>query len=679
MIYYGAKPLHAEHCDTEAETVRNDLKRRIWLAAACLAICLCAGAALAESTVQMNEIMLSTAKFEGGKAYEWIELHNTDANSVSIRDWKLTYERKNEAQTYVFPAGSKVDRHGYLVVLLTGLDQVENTAKALYAPIDVSRKGGTFTLYDADGAQVDRIELDAQYGDISFGRVADGGEWLFLGEASRGAANSQTGYAERARRADLSVSGGFYDAAPELTALTEKDAVVRYTLNGTEPSAASPAFSEYSGLKKGVTTLRVRAFAEGKLPSETTTQTYFVGVSRNVPVVSLVTDDKYLFAEKTGLLVPGSAKRPNYYQDWEYPINVEYYNADHKQEINQGASFRVTGATSRAYAQKAISLFARSALGPSSFEFNPFPNREGYTEYKAITLRAGGTESYKTRFKDAMLTRLALGTGLFYQESATCVVYINGQYWGQYNLRERINKDSLAAFEGITDKQTIHDVTIIKGRGEVSRGDIGEWNSLISYMKNHDLREEQYLNYVLERFDVDNYFTMVAFQVILGNGDIGNQRFYKFPGGKWKYVLYDLDAAMQNTKRTPFGYFLKAAKSKNKLFYHEPFITLIKNDQMKEKFLTICSKLLTEKYVKQDLLDQIDEWVDTLEPLMAEQITRWKKCSPKSVDSWMYEVNAFKKIVRSRYKYVINYLSDYFRLDKEQKAFYFGQVLENNK
>ena len=221
-------------------------------------------------------------------------------------------------------------------------------------------------------------------------------------------------------------------------------------------------------------------------------------------------------------------------------------------------------------------------------------------------------------------------------------------------------------------------MTIIKGRGEVSRGDIGEWNNLISYMKNHDLREEKHLNYVLERFDVDNYFTMVAFQVMLGNGDIGNQRFYKFPGGKWKYVLYDLDAAMQNTKRTPFGYFLKSAKSKNKLFYHEPFITLIKNDQMKEKFLLIASKLMTEKYVKQDLLDQIDEWVDTLEPLMAEQIARWKKSSPKSVDAWKYEVSAFKKVVRARYKYVINYLSDYFRLDKEQKALYFGQVLENN-
>ncbi|MBR4428803.1 MAG: CotH kinase family protein, partial [Clostridia bacterium] len=512
--------------------MRKDLKRWIWLAVISLIIILCAVPAFAEGTVQLNEIMLSSATFEGGKAYEWVELHNPSASVVSVRDWKLTYERKGETQAYVFPSGSKVNGNGYFVLFLTGLDQVDDTAKAHYAPIDVSRKGGTICLYDADGALVDKAELDAQYGDISWGRVANGEEWLYLSESSRGKANTEVGYPARTRRADLSVSGGFFDAAPDLKAMTEEGAVVRYTLDGKEPTADSPLFSEYGGLKKGVTTLRVRAFAEGKLPSETITQTYFVGIDRNVPVVSLVTDEKYLFNEKTGLLVPGSAKRPNYYQDWEYPINVEYYNADHRQEINQQASFRVTGATSRAYAQKAISLFARSALGAGSFEFNPFPNREGYTEYKAVTLRAGGTESYKTRFKDAMLTCLANGTGLFYQESVTCVVYINGQYWGQYNLRERINKDSLAAFEGITDKQTIHDVTIIKGRGEVSRGDIGEWNSLISYMKAHDLRKEEYLNYVLERFDVDNYFTMVAFQVILGNGDIGNQRFYKFPGGK---------------------------------------------------------------------------------------------------------------------------------------------------
>ena len=659
--------------------MRTGTRHFLWLAVISLLIILCAAPSLAENSVRLNEVMLSTSEFRSGKAYEWVELHNSGPETVSLHGWKLTYERKGETQSFDIPSGRKIDRNGYLVIWLTGLDQAESTKSDIYAPIDVSRKGGTISLYTADGTPADRIELGVQYGNISFGRVADGEEWLFLETSSRGAANAAKGFSERTRRVDMNVAGGFYDAPPALQTMTEAGAEVRYTTNGAEPTADSPLFDTFPGLKTGVTALRVRAFAEGKLPSETVTQTYFVGISRDVPVVSLVTDDKYLFSEKTGLLVPGSGKTPNYYRNWEYPINVEYFNANNRQEINQQASFRVTGATSRAYAQKAISLFARSALGADAFEFNPFPNREKYTEYKAITLRAGGTESYKTRFKDAMLTRLANGTGLFYQESVTCVAYINGQYWGQYNLRERINKDSLAAFEGITDKQTIHDVTIIKGRGEVSRGDIGEWNSLIRYMKNHDLRKEEYLNYVLERFDVDNYFTMVAFQVILGNGDIGNQRFYKFPGGKWKYVLYDLDAAMQNTKRTPFGYFLKSPGKASKLFYHEPFATLIRNSDMKEKFLTICSRILTEKYVKADLIAQIDEWEAKLEPLMEEQITRWKKSSPRSVESWKYELEAFRKCVRARYKKVIVYLSDYFKLDKDQKDFYFGQVLEQNK
>ena len=646
---------------------------------AALLFCLLALPACSRADIQINEVVLSSATFEAGKAYEWVELHNTGDKTVSLKDYTLIWERKGEVQAYTIPSGTSVKKDGYQIIFLTGLDLVNDTANALYAPIDVSRKGGTLTLKDAGGATIDEMVLPAQYGDISYGRVGNGDRVQFLGRVTRGAANAEDGYDERTRTVDFTVRGGFYDQDPGTRAYSEEGATVRYTLDGSTPEETSSAWETFPGLKNGVTVVRARAFQEGKLPSETTTQTYFINVDRSVPVVSLTTDDKYLFSDKTGLLVPGSGKTANYYRSWEYPINVEYYNADHDQEINQMASFRVTGATSRTYAQKAISLFARSALGGSSFEFNPFPNREGYTEYKAITLRAGGTESYKTRFKDAMLTRLALGTGLFYQESVVCVAYINGQYWGQYNLRERINKDSLAAFEGITDKQTIHDVTIIKGRGEVSRGDIGEWNSLIRYMKNHDLRQEEYLNYVLERFDVDNYFTMVAFQVILGNGDIGNQRFYKFPGGKWKYVLYDLDAAMKNTKRTPFGYFVKAASASNKLFYHEPFITLIKNPDKKEKFLTICATLLKEKYNKNDLIAQIDEWQAALEPLMAEQIKRWPKSSPKSVDTWKYELNAFKKTVRARYKYVINYLSDYFKLDKEQKNAYFGEVLAMNQ
>lgn len=629
--------------------------------------------ALAE--VRINEVMLSTAIYEKGEAYEWVELYNDGNAKVNLAGMTLTYTRKKNAQTFVFPQTQALGPGKYAVVFLTGYDQVKSSKDTYYAPIDVSKKGGTITLKDAAGKVLDEMELGEQLGDISYGRVDNTDQLRYLGTPTRGAKNAADGYNARAEAVTFSLKGGFYAEEELLIAAGEDGAEVRYTLDGSTPTETSPLWNEPIRLKKGVTVVRARAFREEMLPSVVTTQSYFVGMDRDVPVVSLVTDNKYLTEPKTGLLVKGNGQTPNYERNWEYPINVEYYTADDVQEINQMATFRVTGATSRKYGQKAISLFARSALGDKLFRFNPFENREGYEGYKAVTLRAGGTESFKTRFKDAMLVRLALGTGLYYQESVTCVAYVNGKYWGQYNLRERINKDSLAAFEGITDEATIEGVTIIKSRGQVQQGTIDEWNSLLAYMKKNDLRDPDKLKYVTDRLDVENYLTMAAFEILTGNGDIGNQRLYKFPGGKWKTLLYDLDAAMQNTKRVPLGYFTRAVNASNKLFYHEPFAALIRNSDMKDLFLTICGRLLKEKFLRSDLEAQIDAWEAKLRPLMEEQIKRWPGCSPKSMHAWDYELDAYRKVARTRPKAMVNILVSQFRLNAEQKNKYFGEFL----
>ena len=135
-------------------------------------------------------------------------------------------------------------------------------------------------------------------------------------------------------------------------------------------------------------------------------------------------------------------------------------------------------------------------------------------------------------------------------------------------------------------------MTIVKGRTGVTNGSLKEWQQLISYMKSNSLADEEHLAYVMERMDVENYLTMVAFQMISGNNDIGNQRFYKFEGGKFRWVLYDLDAAMQSTDRVPIGYFTKSIREENTLFYHEPFAALMKNSDMKDLFLIICGRLM---------------------------------------------------------------------------------------
>ncbi|MBQ9264837.1 MAG: CotH kinase family protein [Clostridia bacterium] len=643
--------------------------RKIWL----LALALLSVAACARAEVQINEIMANNGIYENGNAYEWIELKNTGASKVSLQGYTLKYTRKGEEQVFDLKGGT-LSAGGYAVVYCIENDAAPNGGKDYYAPLDLSRKGGTVTLY-RDGQAVDSVEYGQQYGNISFGRVNDDGAWHFLAESSRGGRNTATGYDHRTATPIFSVPGGVYDLAGSVALSAKTGAAIRYTTDGTEPTETSTLYTGPIPYARAVTCIRAKAFESGALPSETVTNTYFVALEPTTPIVSLVTDEKYLTNSKTGLLVPGNGKIKNYNRNWEYPISVEYFDLDGQQLINQIATFRVTGATSRSYGQKSISIFARSAYGSKYFSFNPFENRESYTGYRALTLRAAGTESFLTRFRDALLTSRAKNLSIAYQESQTVIVYINGQYWGQYNLRERINKHFLAQFEGITDDDLIDQVTIIKGRGEVQQGTIDEWNELISFCKKNNLNKGDNLAWIEERLDIDNFFTHVAIQMITGNTDIGNQRYYKFPGGKWKCVLYDLDAGMQNLKKGPISYYNKSVTTASKLFYHEPFAALMKVPDMKEKFFTIMGQVILQ-YLPQDLTAEVDAWTAKLEPLMAAQIKRWPKCSPKSLANWQYEVKEFRRMCAQRPSKVVDLVCSTYKVSTADKKRYFADFYE---
>lgn len=640
------------------------MKRVTWVMA--LLLFLAAGCARAE--LQINEIMASNGIYEDGHAWEWIEIKNAGSDKVALKGVTLTFTRKGESQQYIFSSGT-LSPGAYAVIHCIENDKAPAKGKDFYAPINLSRKGGTLTL-SREEKTLDTVNFGSQYGNISYGRVADKEVWRFLPEASRGKKNADKGYKERLPAPVFSVQGGLYAKGGTVKLTASAGAEIRYTLDGSEPTAASTRYAAPIAYEKGETCLRARAFAKDALPSETVTQTYFVGVKQLTPIVSLVTDDKYLTNNKTGLLVPGNGKIKNYYRDWEYPISVEYYDLNGKQEINQIATFRVTGATSRNFGQKSLSIFARAAYGSKVFSFQPFEHRESYTGYRALTLRAAGTESYLTRFRDALLTSRAQGLDIAYQESQTVVVYINGKYWGQYNLRERINKHFLAQFEGITDEKTIDGVTIIKGRGEVQQGTIDEWSELISFCKKKNLNKEDNLKWVQDRLDVDSMFTMVAIQMIVGNTDIGNQRYYRFPGGKWKAVVYDLDAGMQNLQKGPIGYFNKAPNKSSTLFYHEPFAALIRVPQMRERFLEVAGKVIL-RFLPEDLTKEVDAWAEKLAPLMEAQIKRWPKCSPKSMGIWQYEVKQFRKICQQRPSKAIDMICSTYKVTPEEKQKYF--------
>ena len=234
-----------------------------------------------------------------------------------------------------------------------------------------------------------------------------------------------------------------------------------------------------------------KAFREDTVSSATAGATYFIDDAPQTSIVSLISDDKYLVSKKTGMLVKGTGTIPNYSKGYEYPVHIEYFNREGAREISQTGTMTCSGHSARVNEQKSIALYARKAWGPDRFAFNPFPTRE-YDSYKSVLLRAANSDAYATRLRDIVASSLAEGQWILYQDHEVIQVYINGRYWGHYNLREKINKHFVAAWEGVTDPEEIDNIDILArtGRDEfLQNGDNTDWLELCDFCKKNKLTD----------------------------------------------------------------------------------------------------------------------------------------------------------------------------------------------
>ncbi len=657
------------------------LKRLLML---CLAVLCLVPAATAEemaADIIINEIMASNGMYENEESYDWIELHNRGKKAVDLSGWKLSDGKKN-LEKFVFPKGTTLKAGGYLTVWCTGVDDIEPGKKSpYYASFSLSADGETLYLTNADGEQVQTLEFPQQYGNVSWGLpagftgVPTEADYGYLVNATRAKKNDAAVYPARTEDPALLTVGGFYAEGVTVQASCPDGAVLRYATDGETPNEESPLFPA-EGLAIGKTTaLRIRAFREGEVPSVTVSATYIVEAEQQTPIVCLTTDDQYLFNKKTGALVKGTGETPNYDKELEYPVNIEYFNAQGVCEINQMGTFTASGHSARQNAQKSIALYARKAYGKDSFAFNPFPTRD-YTEYKSLLLRAANSDFSATRLRDIVASSLVEGQGLLYQDHVVIQVYINGEYWGHYNLREKINKHFIAAYEDVTEEEDIDNIDILARTGTdrfTQNGDNEEWLELAEFCKKNDLNIPENLAYVEERLDIDNMFTHAAYQIILGNVDFTNVRVYRVPGGKWKYLLFDVEACWRNLDKTPLEYYIKPVSGKIQGFRHEPLNALLNVPEYKDKFLKRIAELLDTVFVWENVEAHFDKVIDELLPILPRHIERWKNMK---LTNWEKNISATKYYARVRPRKIPELLKNAMKLTNAEVEEYFGAVLE---
>ena len=174
--------------------------------------------------------------------------------------------------------------------------------------------------------------------------------------------------------------------------------------------------------------------------------------------------------------------------------------------------------------------------------------------------------------------------------------------------------------------------------------------------------------------DIDSYFDYICFCILTGNRDLSNSRFYRVPGGKWTWMINDLDRAMEKSdEKAAFNAYCRDInRESDYMSDHIPFQALMKVPAMREKFLARLSELQLSKFLPEQVLPGVDLWQEKLQPFMVYHIERW---GDGSMHYWETQIDHMRKVINKRQDYVVQYTVDKFKLTEDEKQLYFGEYL----
>lgn len=607
-------------------------------------------AGTAGAPVSLNEFMASnttTLPDEDGDYPDWIELYNGGDTAIDLAGYALSDNPDSPAK-WVFPARVLGPR-AFLLVFASGKDR-RSGSPHLHTNFRIASEGEEILLSDPQGRQLDRIDAVPVASDIPRARQPDGtGVWYYFANPTPGEPNTGTPFVG-VTRVTMAPRGGLYPG-PVTVALTADppQATIYYTRDSTDPTTGSPVYREPITLTDN-TVLRARAVLDGWLSGTIATQTWLIGQSTTLPVVSLVTNPSNLWDPTLGIYV-------NYKERglaWERPAHFEFFDVANGQSVSAGCGIRIHGGGSASLPAKSFKVYARAEYGASSFEYSFFPNLP-IRSFQKLLLRNSGNDWNHTLFRDAMIQSLVAETGLDVQAYRPSILFLNGQYWGIYNLREFQDEHYIEAHYGIDSDA----VDILEKRREVLAGSAAHYDAMMRFVAANDLSTPQALSYLETQMDLDNYIDYLALEFYCGNFDWprNNVRFWRpqTPGGRWRWFVYDLDAGFPEPpyeQRNHFTYTLQDTGWPTELMrplLHSPLFA--------QRFVNRYADLLNSLFLPERVVARIDTMRATLAPEFTRHFSRWNE--PRH---WERNIEWRRQFARLRPGYVQQHIVSFFAL-----------------
>jgi hypothetical protein len=421
--------------------------------------------------------------------------------------------------------------------------------------------------------------------------------------------------------------------------------------------------------------IRAKVIKPGALPSKVISKNYFITPSGSnkysLPVLSLSFDENDLYDYEDGIAVAGidfdnwrianptkipSREIGNFERDGianERKANMHYF-VNGQEKINQDVGIRIRGAFSRTYPSKSWNIAARSDFGDDNISYKFFSD-EPYTSYERLSAKSGGSDFYNTMFRDALNHQLVKDLRMETESFQPMVVFMNGEYWGLLNMREKYDNNYFKQVYNIDE------VDLLENQGAVQEGDAVDYNNMYSYISNNSFTSDANYAYIQTRMDTDNFIDYFVTNIFAQNDDWpGNNIVYwrkRTTGfvanapyghdGRWRWAIHDMDSTLDEPDHDS----LADATSTTGTSPNPPWSTLIlrkllENNTFKNDFINRFADLMNTNFLSSRVIAKQNEIAAIIAPEMPDQYFRWK--APLNNGDWQYHLNKQKDFANQR-------------------------------
>ena len=610
-------------------------------------------------TLSINEFLASNSKgiMDGfGENDDWIELYNHTDSTIQLAGMFFTDDPSNPTKHVLGNSGSWTSISGKGFFLIWADNDPEQGKRHL--SFELNKEGGYIGLFDQDTTLLDELYYEGQKKNQSQGRSkVDNDIWAIFKNPTPKFHNKD-GLKLNPKKVfvESSIHSGFYNEPQIVKLTTEADGKIFYSMDGSRPGINS---TEYSGPIHidSTTVLRARIIKEGYLPNVITSNTYFIKESSTLSVLSLIVDPKDLWRKKKGIY-SNFEKR-----GLEVPAHIEYYDTittgDLKLAIAKSVKTRIAGKTSRRQPKKSFALFPTEMDEKGDrFEY-AFFNDKDIQSFGGLMIRADATSGRNVpelwvgeRFKNELLYEVnkQMNGNIDMQAYQPVSVFLNGKYWGLYNLMERKGKDFISNNHGEkeVDILTAEDAKIVTGN-------INEYDQLMFYIAQNDITTDSVYQKVCEQIQIESYIDYWVNETYCGARDINvNIRFWKSknPGSKWRWISYDQDS-WYTYKEESLKYYL----DNGKVFF---LGRLMKNWEFKKQWINRMCDYLNTGFKGDNVTALVDQITNRIDKEVLRDRNRWS-------DSMLYiprgqRVRWIKDYAYKRPDFLRQNMIDYFKL-----------------